>query len=291
MSDGDLQSIQWFPGHMAKTRRQIEKNLKLVDAVAELIDARVPVSSRNPVLGKIIQGKSRVILMNKSDLADPEQTARWISFYAESGIPAAAIDCHTGRGLEKFLPLTKRALGTRLEDWKRKGLVGRRIRVMILGIPNVGKSSLINRLVKKGRAEVENRPGVTRREQWFPVGAEMDLLDTPGVLWPKFEDKKVGERLAFTGAVRDEVFDPELLACRLLEVLCGVCPQALAERYKTGKTPIDGMKSGELLELIARRRGMLISGGEADTERAAKMLLSEFRGGKLGRITLEQVGQ
>lgn len=291
MSDGDLQSIQWFPGHMAKTRRQIEKNLRLVDAVAELIDARIPVSSRNPMLGKIVGNKPRVILMNKSDLADPEQTARWIAYYAGKGFPAAAVDCRTGKGLEKFLPLTKRALGTRLEDWKRKGLVGRRIRVMILGIPNVGKSSLINRLVKRGRAEVENRPGVTRREQWFPVGAEMDLLDTPGVLWPKFEDKTVGERLAFTGAVRDEVFDPELLACRLLEVLCGVCPRALAERYNTGEASIAGMKSGELLELIARRRGMLISGGEADTERAAKMLLSEFRGGKLGRITLEQVGR
>ena len=287
---GGRQAIQWFPGHMAKTKKQIEKNLKLVDAVAEIVDARVPVSSRNPDLNRLINGKPRVILLNKADLADPAQNAGWLSFYKEQGVPAVAVDCKTGKGLEKFLPAVKSALGDRLEEWRRKGMVGRKIRVMVVGIPNVGKSSMINRLGKVGKASVADRPGVTRSSQWFPVGNELELLDTPGVLWPRFEDPRVGENLAFTGAVKGEILDSELLARRLLEVLRGNAPAALRERYKTGETDLAPLTGAELLELIARKRGMLVSGGLADTERASVMVLDEFRGGKLGRITLERAG-
>jgi ribosome biogenesis GTPase A len=287
---GSRQDIQWFPGHMAKTKRQIEKNLKLVDAVAEIVDARVPVSSRNPDLDRLVNGKPRVILLNKADLADPAQNSGWLSFYREKGIPAVAVDSKTGKGLEKFLPAVKSALGARLEEWKSKGMVGRKIRVMVVGIPNVGKSSMINRLAKGGKANVADRPGVTRSSQWFPVGNELELLDTPGVLWPKLGDARVGEHLAFTGAVKGEILDSELLARRLLEVLRVSAPGALRERYKTGETDLAALSGSELLELIARKRGMLVSGGLADTERAAVMVLDEFRGGKLGRITLERAG-
>ena len=286
----EAQTIQWFPGHMTKTKRQIEKSLKLVDAVAEIIDARIPTSSRNPVLSQLIQNKPRVILMNKSDMADPVQTSRWIDFYKADGIPAIAIDCRTGKGLNGFIPLVKNVLSSRIASWEAKGMVGRQIRVMVVGIPNVGKSSLINRLSKNSKANVEDRPGVTRSNQWFTIGKGFDLLDTPGVLWPKFEDKAVGERLAFTGAVKDDVVDTEQLASRLLEVLRESYPNDLKARYKLEGTDLSVLKGYELLELIGKKRGMLISGGETDVERASIMILDEFRSAKLGRITLEQVG-
>lgn len=287
----EAQSIQWFPGHMTKTRRQIEASLKMVDAVAEIIDARIPVSSRNPVLNELIQNKPRVILMNKCDMADPAQTARWIEHYQSQGIPAIAIDCRTGKGLNSFIPLIKNVLHDRIAAWEAKGMVCRQIRIMIVGIPNVGKSSLINRMAKNSKANVEDRPGVTRSNQWFSIGKGFDLLDTPGVLWPKFEDKLVGERLAFTGAVKDDVLDMQQLAGRLLEVLRDSYPNALNLRYKIDSADITAMKGYEILELIGKKRGMLISGGEIDTERASIMLLDEFRSAKLGRITLEQVGK
>lgn len=287
----EAQTIQWFPGHMTKTKRQIEKSLKLVDAVAEIIDARIPISSRNPVLSKIIQNKPRVILMNKCDTADPIQTKHWIEYYKEKGIPAIAVDCKTGKGLNAFIPLVKDVLSDRIEAWKAKGMVCRQIRVMVVGIPNVGKSSLINRLCKNSKANVEDRPGVTRSKQWFTIGKGFDLLDTPGVLWPKFEDKNVGEKLAFTGAVKDEVVDMEDLASRLLEVLCNNYENAVKKRYKLEDTDISGLKGYEALQLIGKKRGMLISGGEIDTERASIMVLDEFRSAKIGRITLEQVGK
>lgn len=285
----EAQTIQWFPGHMTKTRRKIQTSLKLVDAVAEIIDARIPVSSRNPELHKIIENKPRIILMNKCDMADPSQTARWVSCYQKEGILAIPVDCKSGRGLNQFIPKVRELLKDRIIQWEQKGMVNRTIRVMIVGIPNVGKSSFINRMAKQNRAKVEDRPGVTRGNQWFTIGKAFDLLDTPGVLWPKFDDPNVGEKLAFTGAVKDQILDTEQLASRLLEVLRDEYPAMLAARYKLEKYDLQPLQGYELLELIGRKRGMLASGGEIDTERASIMVLDEFRSAKLGKITLEQV--
>ena len=285
----EAQTIQWFPGHMTKTRRKIQASLKLVDAVAEIIDARIPVSSRNPELHKIIENKPRIILMNKCDMADPSQTARWVSCYQKEGVLAIPVDCKSGRGLNQFIPKVRELLKDRIIQWEQKGMVNRTIRVMIVGIPNVGKSSFINRMAKQNRAKVEDRPGVTRGNQWFTIGKAFDLLDTPGVLWPKFDDPNVGEKLAFTGAVKDQIVDTEQLASRLLEVLRDEYSAMLAARYKLEKYDLRPLKGYELLELIGRKRGMLASGGEIDTERASIMVLDEFRSAKLGKITLEQV--
>ncbi len=285
----EAQSIQWFPGHMTKTRRKIQASLKLVDAVAEIIDARIPVSSRNPELHKIIENKPRIILMNKWDMADPAQTALWVSYYQKQGILAIPVDCKSGKGLNQFIPKVRELLKDRIVQWEQKGMVNRTIRVMIVGIPNVGKSSFINRMAKQNRAKVEDRPGVTRGNQWFTIGSAFDLLDTPGVLWPKFDDPNVGEKLAFTGAVKDQIVDTEQLASRLLEVLRDEYSPMLTVRYKLEKYDLSQLNGYELLELVGRKRGMLVSGGEIDTERASIMVLDEFRGAKLGRITLEQV--
>ena len=285
----EAQTIQWFPGHMTKTRRKIQASLKLVDAVAEIIDARIPVSSRNPELHKIIENKPRIILMNKCDMADPSQTARWVSCYQKEGVLAIPVDCKSGRGLNQFIPKVRELLKDRIIQWEQKGMVNRTIRVMIVGIPNVGKSSFINRMAKQNRAKVEDRPGVTRGNQWFTIGKAFDLLDTPGVLWPKFDDPNVGEKLAFTGAVKDQIVDTEQLASRLLEVLRDEYSAMLATRYKLEKYDLRPRQGYELLELIGRKRGMLASGGEIDTERASIMVLDEFRSAKLGKITLEQV--
>ena len=285
----EAQTIQWFPGHMTKTRRKIQASLKLVDAVAEIIDARIPVSSRNPELHKIIENKPRIILMNKCDMADPSQTARWVSYYQKEGVLAIPVDCKSGRGLNQFIPKVRELLKDRIIQWEQKGMVNRTIRVMIVGIPTVGKSSFINRMAKQNRAKVEDRPGVTRGNQWFTIGKAFDLLDTPGVLWPKFDDPNVGEKLAFTGAVKDQIVDTEQLASRLLEVLRDEYSAMLAARYKLEKYDLRPLQGYELLELIGRKRGMLASGGEIDTERASIMVLDEFRSAKLGKITLEQV--
>ena len=285
----EAQTIQWFPGHMTKARRKIQASLKLVDAVAEIIDARIPVSSRNPELHKIIENKPRIILMNKCDMADPSQTARWVSYYQKEGVLAIPVDCKSGRGLNQFIPKVRELLKDRIIQWEQKGMVNRTIRVMIVGIPNVGKSSFINRMAKQNRAKVEDRPGVTRGNQWFTIGKAFDLLDTPGVLWPKFDDPNVGEKLAFTGAVKDQIVDTEQLASRLLEVLRDEYSAMLAARYKLEKYDLRPLQGYELLELIGRKRGMLASGGEIDTERASIMVLDEFRSAKLGKITLEQV--
>lgn len=285
----EAQTIQWFPGHMTKTRRKIQASLKLVDAVAEITDARIPVSSRNPELHKIIENKPRIILMNKCDMADHSQTARWVSCYQKEGVLAIPVDCKSGRGLNQFIPKVRELLKDRIIQWEQKGMVNRTIRVMIVGIPNVGKSSFINRMAKQNRAKVEDRPGVTRGNQWFTIGKAFDLLDTPGVLWPKFDDPNVGEKLAFTGAVKDQIVDTEQLASRLLEVLRDEYSAMLAARYKLEKYDLRPLQGYELLELIGRKRGMLASGGEIDTERASIMVLDEFRSAKLGKITLEQV--
>ena len=283
----EAQSIQWFPGHMTKTRRQIEKSLKLVDAVAEIVDARIPVSSRNPVLDKIIQNKPRIVLLNKCDMADPVQTSRWIESYRSQGIAAIAIDCRTGKNLQGLIPAVRELLKDRIAAWNAKGMTGRVIRVMVVGVPNVGKSSLINKLSRNSKADVADRPGVTRSNQWFTIGKGFELLDTPGVLWPKIEDPEVGEYLAFTGAVKDDVVDTEHLASRLLEILAKKYPGPLKQRYKMDDADLDGKQGWEILETIGRKRGMLVSGGEVNTERAAAAVLDEFRGAKIGRITLE----
>ncbi len=279
-------NIQWFPGHMAKTRRLIQDQVKLVDLVVELTDARIPQSSRNPELNKWVGEKRRLLVLNKSDAADPELTARWLRYYREQGIPAIAVDARSGKGINQFLPAVREILADITEKRQAKGMVGRPIRMMIVGIPNVGKSSFINRVAKEKRAKVEDRPGVTVDKQWIAVAKDVDLMDTPGVLWPKFEDPAVGEKLAFTGAVKDQILDVELLAMRLLGWLKEEYPALLA-RFKLNPEDLEGREEYELLELVGRRRGMLISGGEVDTLRAAAMILDEYRGGKLGRLSLE----
>lgn len=283
----EMQNIQWFPGHMTKTKRQIQASLKLVDAVAEILDARIPLSSKNPDLQKLIQNKPKVVLLNKCDMANQTATSRWIDYYASQGITAIAVDCKSGKGLNKFAPAVNNVLSERRERLKAKGMVNPMLRIMIVGIPNVGKSSFINRVAKQSRAKVEDRPGVTRGNQWYSIAKNIEMLDTPGVLWPKFDDKIVGERLAFTGAVKDQILDTELLAVRLLDFLRSLKPADFIARFKLEDIDLDAIDSYELLNVIGKKRGMLISGGEINTERAAIMLLDEFRSGKLGRITLE----
>lgn len=283
----EMQTIQWFPGHMTKTKRQIQSSLKLVDAVAEIIDARIPVSSRNPDLAKLVQNKPRVILLNKCDMANQTATKMWIDYFKKQNLVAIPVDCKSGRGLDKFAPAVNTVMSHNIARLKEKGMVNPTIRIMIVGIPNVGKSSFINKMVKKNRAKVEDRPGVTRGNQWYTIAKNLEMLDTPGVLWPKFDDKTVGEHLAFTGAVKDQILDIELLAVRLLDFIKELKPADFITRFKFENEDIENIDSYELLKMIGKKRGMLVSGGEIDTERAAIMLLDEFRSAKLGRITVE----
>ncbi len=278
------ETIQWFPGHMARTRRKIVESLSQVDAVIEIVDARIPLSSRNPELDSMTGRKPRLVILNKADLADKDMTQRWIAAYRRAGVAALAVDCKSGRGFNNFMPALRDLLRDSIAKWESQGM-HRTIRAMIVGIPNVGKSSFINRLTNGGKAKVEDRPGVTRNNQWFVVeGAQ--LLDTPGVLWPKFEDHTVALHLAFTGAIKDQVLDVEEMACELLGVLYDSYRALLCDRYKLTEEEIPSDR-WELLQLIAKKRGMLLSGGAVNTERAAIMLLDEYRGGKLGNITLE----
>lgn len=283
----EMQTIQWFPGHMTKTKRQIQSSLKLVDAVAEIIDARIPVSSRNPDLAKLVQNKPRVILLNKCDMANQTATKMWIDYFKKQNLVAIPVDCKSGRGLDKFAPAVNTVMSHKIARLKEKGMVNPTIRIMIVGIPNVGKSSFINKMVKKNRAKVEDRPGVTRGNQWYTIAKNLEMLDTPGVLWPKFDDKTVGEHLAFTGAVKDQILDIEPLAVRLLDFIKELKPADFITRFKLENEDIENIDSYELLKMIGKKRGMLVSGGEIDTERAAIMLLDEFRSAKLGRITVE----
>ena len=293
---GDTTKVQWFPGHMAQTRRIMQSNLKLVDVVVEITDARIPYSSRNPEMDRLVGSKPRLLLLNKADSADEAVTSQWIDYYKKKGITAVATDCRSGKNINKFKSALKELMAEQVKTWEAKGMHGRPIRMMIVGIPNVGKSSFINRLAGSKRAKVEDRPGVTRGKQWVTLDDNTELLDMPGVLWPKFEDKTVGERLAFTGAVKDNILDTEYLACRLLELLCEEYPEMLVGRYNISLEDLpenDDMTAGclkgfELLERIGRKRGFLISGGEINTERAAAAVLDEFRAGKLGRISLER---
>ncbi|MDE7137639.1 MAG: ribosome biogenesis GTPase YlqF [Ruminococcus sp.] len=281
-----MKQIQWFPGHMAKTRRLISANLKLVDAVAEVVDARAPLSSRNPEMDRMTVGKPRIIILNKCDLADEKATLKWISYFGNLGVTAIAVDCKLGKGLKSFVPTVKTKVLKELMDKRAKnGMTGAAVRLMIVGIPNVGKSSLINRLAGSKRAKVEDRPGVTRTKQWVKLDNNVELLDMPGVLWPKFEDQNVAIKLAFTGAVSDDILDIETLAMKLLVFLKENYPQSLKERYKIDYT--DDESGLDLLEKIGKKRGMMISGGEIHTERAAITVIDEFRSAKLGRITLE----
>ncbi len=279
------QSIQWFPGHMTRTKRKMAQLLPLVDIVVEVIDARIPISSRNPDLNAVLGNKPRLVVLNKTDIANEAATEAWLSHYRRHRIPAMVLDCKTGKGIQRLVPLMREVLKPKIEQWEQKGMGGRAIRAMIVGIPNSGKSSLINRLSKGGKALVEDRPGVTRDQRWFVMEGGVQLLDTPGILWPKFEDQTVAAHLAFTGAIRDEILDKEELAFELMKVLATEYEPLLRARYKLeGDLPDDPW---ELLQVIGKKRGMLIAGGEVDTLRASVMLLDEYRGGKLGRITLE----
>ena len=279
--------IQWFPGHMAKTRRLMKANLPLVDVVVEITDARVPASSRNPEMKNLVGGKPRVVVLNKCDMADEALTAEWIEYYRANGVKAIAMDCRSGKGLNKLVPTVKEVMKKELEKRAAKGMEGKPIRIMVVGIPNVGKSSFINRVAGGKRTKVEDRPGVTRGKQWVTLEKGIDLLDMPGVLWPKFDDKTVGEHLAFTGAIKDDILDTELLAMRLADLLNREWHSLLCERYKLTDEETADIEPYDLLSLIGAKRGMKVSGGDVNTERAAAMLLDELRGGKIGRITLE----
>ena len=280
------QNINWFPGHMAKSFRKMAEDLKIIDLVTEIADARVPVSSRNPDLDKLLQNKPRIILLNKSDMADEKATNDWIEHYKKSGIVAIPVDCKTGKGVNAFKTTIKTAMQDKLKKYAESGMAGKPIRVMVVGVPNVGKSSFINRISGGAKAKAENRPGVTRGNQWFTIDKQLELLDTPGVLWPKFEDNTIGEHLSFTGAVTDRIIDTELLAVDLIKILTEKYPEMLKSRYSLDEIPQDEY---DALCLIGKKRGMVIKGGETDTLRAANMLLEEFRSCKIGRITLEKV--
>ena len=282
--DRDNMNIQWYPGHMTKTRRQIEADLKQVDAICEIVDARIPVSSRNPDIDAICGSKPRIVILNRMDLADPTATKAWVSYYKSKGMAAIPTDCKTKRGINEFLPAVRSVLKEKIERDAARGMK-RAIRVMIVGIPNVGKSTLINQISGRKGAKAENRPGVTRGKQWVTVEGGLLLLDTPGILWPKFEDPNVGLALAFTGAVKEDVIDIEELACRLMELLHKRYPQAVAERY--GIDLPQDTPGYELLEAAGKKRGFLLARGEIHTERMAKVLVDEYRSGKLGRFTFE----
>ncbi len=278
-------NIQWYPGHMTKTRRQIEADLKQVDAICEIVDARIPMSSRNPDIDAICSNKPRIIVLNRADLADPEATKRWITWFKARGFAAIATDCKSRKGISGFQPAVRSVLQEKIQRDAAKGM-NRPLRVMIVGIPNVGKSTLINQISGRKGAKAENRPGVTRGKQWVTVDNGLLLLDTPGILWPKFDDPDVGMKLAYTGAVKENIIDTEELACHLMEVLWKHYPDTVRNRYKVD-LPQD-TPGYELLEEAGRKRGLLLARGEINTERMAKVLLDEYRSGKLGFITFEE---
>ncbi len=279
--------IQWFPGHMAKTRRLIAENLKEVDIVVEILDARIPYSSKNPEIARLIGDKPCLTILNKASLANKAITKRWIEHYSSIGKTAIAVDCITGEGFSLLAPTVKKILEEKLQRYEAKGM-NRKLRAMFVGIPNVGKSSLINKLCGSKKAKVENRPGVTLNKQWIPTTIGLDLMDMPGVLWPKFEEKAVGENLAITGAIKDAILDIEYIAVILCGRLRNIAPDLLMARYKISQAELDACEMDyEIFELVGRKRGFLISGGEINTERTATTLLEEFRSAKIGNISLE----
>ena len=287
MTDGKYQKIDihWFPGHMTKAGRMIEQNVSMVDAVCEIIDARIPAASRNPDIDRLSAGKPRLVVMNRVDQADPSATAQWRAWFRAQGLAVLETDARSGKGVKDFPTAVRALLSDKIAAWEAKGQGTRPVRAMVLGIPNVGKSTFINKLAGRKAAAVSDRPGVTRGRQWISVGRSLELLDTPGILWPRFDSQEVGELLAATGAVKDDVLDREALAANLLVRLRELYPEAIAQRY--GLTSPDAA-GWEMLEAAAKRRGFLAGRGEYDTERMAAVLLDEFRGGKLGRITLER---
>ena len=290
-------NIQWYPGHMTKTRRMIAEQIKNVDAVCEILDSRIPVSSRNPDVDELTAGKPRLVVLNRVDQADPEATKRWAAYFRGKGYAVLESDAKGGMGTAKFASAVRELLADKLRAYAEKGMAGRVVRVMILGIPNVGKSTFINKVAGRKTAKTEDRPGVTRSKQWVPIDKGLELLDTPGILWPKFEDQSVGLNLAYTGAVKDDILDVETLGCHLMAYLGDRYPAALESAYKLPVLPERQPEENDiawgyrLLEAAGRKRGFLISGGETDTERMAKILLDEFRAGKLGRFTLELPGE
>ena len=283
----DELNIQWYPGHMTKTRRMMEDNLTLVDAVCELLDARIPLSSRNPDIAALCGNKPRMVILNRADLADPAMTAKWMAWFKSQGLAAIQTDCKSRKGVSSFVPAVRTLLSEKLQRYAEKGQTGRPLKLMIVGIPNVGKSTFINQVSGRKGAKAENRPGVTRGKQWVTVDQGLLLLDTPGILWPKFDDERTGILLAVTGAVKDDILDTETLACKLFELLAQRAPQAIIDRYRITIPEDSDFPGYDMLEQAGRRRGFLISGGEIDTERMARILLDEYRGGVLGRITLE----
>ena len=278
-------NIQWFPGHMMKTQRAMMEDIKLIDIVIEIVDARLPLSSRNPQIDEIVGNKPRLLLLNKADIADASVTSRWEKYFASKDIPVMVVSSTGNKRLNVIFDKCREILKDKIARQKEKGIANRSIKVIVVGVPNVGKSSLINKLSGRKSAITGDRPGVTRGKQWIRLGNGIELMDTPGILWPKFDDELVGKKLAFTGAIKDEIMDVEELACDLLVTLRKLYPQSLEMRYKM--TDIDNLMPYEMLELLGRKRGFVISGGEIDTERAAKILLDEFRGAKLGNISLE----
>ena len=285
MSGYEKINIQWFPGHMTKAERMIEENMKLVDGVCEVIDARIPNASRNPDIDRLAAGKPRLVVLNRADQADPEGTKQWRAYFKSQGMTVLETDSKTGKGVNQFPQAVRTALKDKLAEYAAKGQGSRPLRIMVVGIPNVGKSTFINKVARRKAAVAGDRPGVTRGKQWIHIDDSLDLLDTPGILWPKFDDEEVGQVLALTGAVKDDILDRETLAANFLVRLRDHYPTVIEQRYKF--IPDPGAQGWELLEAAARKRGFLISGGELDTERMAAILLDEYRGGKLGRLTLE----
>ena len=282
-----VDNLSWFPGHMTKTRRMITAEIKNMDAVCEILDARIPLSSRNPDVDELTAGKPRLVVLNRVDQADPGETRRWAAYFRGKGYAVLEANAKGGAGTAQFAAAVRELLRDKLATWADRGQVGRTVRIMVLGIPNVGKSTFINKVAHRKTARAEDRPGVTRSKQWVPVDSTLELLDTPGILWPRFDDPEVGKRLAFTGAIKDDVVDMEELACCLMDYLSRRYAPVLAERYKIEVEPED---SGyDLLEKAGRKRGFLMRGAQVDTQRMARVLLDEFRGGKLGRFTLETV--
>lgn len=280
-----MPTIQWFPGHMAKARREVTEKLKQIDIVMELVDARVPLSSRNPMIDELVKSKPRLILLNKADLADPVKTEKWSQYFQNQGFKVQAIDSQTGKGTERISALAKDLAVDLFEKWQVKGMKPRAIRSLILGIPNVGKSTLINRLANRKIAKTGDRPGITKQQQWIKVGKDLELLDTPGILWPKFEDQIVGYRLAATGAIKDEILDFQDISAFLLKYLKEEYPNQLAERFKLSEIHEDVI---EIFDEIGKNRGLLMSGGYIDYDKVAELILREFRACKIGKITLEQ---
>lgn len=282
-----VDNLSWFPGHMTKTRRMITAEIKNMDAVCEILDARIPLSSRNPDVDELTAGKPRLVVLNRVDQADPGETRRWAAYFRGKGYAVLEANAKGGAGTAQFAAAVRELLRDKLAAWADRGQVGRTVRIMVLGVPNVGKSTFINKVAHRKTARAEDRPGVTRSKQWVPVDSTLELLDTPGILWPRFDDPEVGKRLAFTGAIKDDVVDMEELACCLMDYLSRRYAPVLAERYKIEVEPED---SGyDLLEKAGRKRGFLMRGAQVDTQRMARVLLDEFRGGKLGRFTLETV--